>query len=76
VLIKAGADINQANDKGCTPLFIAAAHGYEAMLVALLKAGAQMTATDGGLTPLMAATSRGHTAVVAALRQWKAGIRS
>jgi hypothetical protein len=46
------------------------------VLLALLEAGAQMTATDDGWTPLMAATSGGHTSVVEALRQWTAGIRN
>ena len=50
-------------------------NGHAAVVVALLKAGAQMTATDDGHTPLMAATNGGHTVVVAALRQWTANIR-
>jgi len=74
-LLKAGADVNTGRDNGCTPLFIAAARGHEVVLLALLKAGAQMTATDDGHTPLMAATNGGHTVVVAALRQWTANIR-
>jgi len=41
--------------------------------VALLEAGAQMTATDDGYTPLMAATGEGHTSVAAVLRRWSAG---
>jgi protein DGCR14 len=76
MLLKAGADVNSRMDNGCTPLFTAAMNGHEAVLMALLKAGAQMTATDDGHTPLMAATSGGHTSVVAALRRWTAGIRS
>ena len=75
-LLKAGADVNSGRDNGCTPLFIAAFNGHEAVLVALLEAGAQMTALDDGRTPLMAATSGGHTSVVAVLRRWTAGIRS
>jgi len=43
--------------------------------VALLEAGALMTALDDGCTPLMAATNRGHTSVVAVLRRWAADIR-
>jgi len=62
-------------DNDCTPLFIAAALGHEAVLVALLEAGALMTALDDGCTPLMAATNRGHTSVVAVLRRWAADIR-
>jgi len=74
--LKAGADVNSGRDNGCTPLFIAAVQGHEEVLVALLKAGAQMTATDNGRTPLMAATSKGHTSIMEALRRWTAGIRS
>ena len=75
-LLKAGADVNQAMHTGCTPLFIAAAQGHDAVLVALLEAGALITAMDDGYTPLMAATNGGHTSVVEALRRWTAGIRS
>ena len=73
-LLKAGADVNSGRDDGCTPLFVAAAHGHEAVLVALLKAGAQMKAMNDGCTPLIAATIKGHTSVVAVLRRWIAGI--
>jgi len=76
MLLKAGADVNSRTDDGCTPLLIAAFNGHEAVLVALLEAGAQMTALDDGRTPLMAAMSGGHTSVVEALRRWTAGIRS
>jgi len=77
MLLKAGADVNSRMDNGCTPLFTAAMNGHEAVLVTLLKTGAQMTATDDGHTPLMAATSGRHTSSeVAALRRWTAGIRS
>ena len=75
-LLKAGADVNSGRDDGYTPLFIAAHQGHEEVLVALLEAGAQMTALDDGSTPLMAATNRGHTSVVGVLRRWTAGIRN
>jgi ankyrin repeat protein len=75
MLLKAGADVNSKWNNGRTPLYIAAAQGHEEVLVALLEAGAQMTATDEGRTPLMAATSGGHTSVVAVLRRWIAGTR-
>ena len=74
-LLKAGADVNSGRDNGCTPLFIAALQGHEAVVVTLLESGAHMTATDDGLTPLMAATNGEHKSIVAVLRRWTAGIR-
>jgi cytohesin len=41
-LIKAGADVNQANSEGATPLYHAAQKGHEGIVVALIQAGVQI----------------------------------
>ncbi len=51
-LIEAGADINKAEDAGATPLFIAAQQGHEAVVRALIEAGAR----DTGVVPLFIST--------------------
>jgi len=76
MLSKAGADVHSRRDNGATPLFIAAASGHEEVLVSLLEAGAQMTATNDGHTPqAQVATSSWHMSIVTALSRWAAGIR-
>jgi ankyrin repeat protein len=39
VLIKAGADVNQAKDNGCTPLCMAVQENNKTVMATLLKAG-------------------------------------
>ena len=41
-LIKAGADVNQANSEGATPLYIAAQKGHEGIVASLIQAGADV----------------------------------
>jgi ankyrin repeat protein len=56
-LTEEGADVNRADD-GMTPLFIAAREGHEAVVRALLGAGADINrGTDDGKTPLSVATT-------------------
>jgi cytohesin len=68
VLIEAGADVNKANDKGATPLFVAAHNGHVAEVRVLIVAGADVNkATDDGVMPLCMAAQFGHEVVVRAL---------
>jgi ankyrin repeat protein len=67
-LIRAGANVNAANDLGVTPLLVAAADAGPAMVTALLRAGANANSRlPSGETPLMAAARTGQAEAVRAL---------
>jgi ankyrin repeat protein len=61
-----GADVNKADVKGASPLFVAAQNGHLEVLRCLLQDfGADVNqATIGGTTPMMIAAQHGHVAVV------------
>ena len=64
-LIRAGANVNAANDLGATPLWIASVNGSAAMVARLLAAGANpKAALLAGETPLMAASRSGSPRAV------------
>ena len=64
-LIRAGADVNAANDLGVTPLWAASLNGSVEMVGALLAAGANPNIRlVSGETPLMAASRAGKPLVV------------
>ena len=66
-----GVDVNCRDLKtGCTPLYVAAAHGAIAIVKDLLDAGADKELTDkNGTYPLHIAAMNGHTAVARADRR-------
>ena len=68
-LLHAGADINAKNDRGKTPLHVAAGYGYKNLaVIALLDAGADVHAKDvDGRTPLHAAAEQENLTVIQAL---------
>jgi ankyrin repeat protein len=67
-LIRAGANVNAANDLGVTPLWAASTNGSVALVKRLLDAGANPnTALISGETPLMVASRSGKSAAVEAL---------
>ena len=64
-LIRAGANVNAANDLGATPLWAASLNGSVDMVRTLLDAGASPNAPLlSGETPLMAASRAGKPLVV------------
>jgi ankyrin repeat protein len=64
-LIRAGANVNAANDLGVTPLWPASENGSSAMVRRLLEAGANPNAALlSGETPVMVAARSGYPDVV------------
>ena len=60
--------MNQADKKDVTPLFVASARGYLAIVQALISAGANVNQADNeDVTPLFIASQKGHAEVVSAL---------
>jgi ankyrin repeat protein len=66
---EAGADVNQADEGGCTPLYLAAQEGYITVALYLGKElGADVNqAANDGATPLFIAAQNGHLSVVMCL---------
>lgn len=61
--LTAGADVNEADNAGWTPLYFAAMHGHEAVVKVLIEAGAEVNkARDNGETPLTTAVTECHEA--------------
>jgi hypothetical protein len=64
-LLSTGADVNERNSRGVTPLITAAYKGNLELAQLLVEKGADVDATTRkGLTPLMAAVEAGHTELV------------
>ena len=60
-LLDRGADVNEADDDGGTPLFIASMYGYKEVCKLLLERGANVDqAKDTGETPLYRASREGY----------------
>jgi hypothetical protein len=64
VLLSHGAEVNQANNNGATPLFIASQNGHASVCDLLLGHGAEVNqANNDGATPLWIASQNGHASV-------------
>ena len=75
LLASAGADVNAKNDRGRTPLFLAADKGYGNAVGWLISYSAEVNIVDkDGWTPLHLAAENGHTYVVKLLLAYKAQI--
>jgi ankyrin repeat protein len=67
-LLARGADVNQANGYGGTPLLLAAEKGHLEIVTALLARDANVNQTNQrGDTPLLLAAEKGHLEIVTAL---------
>jgi hypothetical protein len=70
LLLKAGADVHEADDEGTQPVWVAAAEGHADALHILLKAGANArTAEYVGHPTLHIAAKKGHLPVVRVLAE-------
>ncbi|CAD7701114.1 unnamed protein product [Ostreobium quekettii] len=63
--VEGGADVNQRNRNGTTPLYVAAQNGHAAVVERLLAAGAEVNAkSKAGSTPLLVAAHNNHVNIV------------
>jgi ankyrin repeat protein len=78
MFIRAGANVNTANNVGATPLSIASANGSAAILKQLLTAGvnANTPVSKSGDTALMLAARTGKPDAVQALLDYKADVNA
>jgi ankyrin repeat protein len=75
VLLEHGADINKAQNDGCTPLHMASQQGHVDVVRVLLEQGADINkAKNNGCTPLFMASQDGHVDVVRVLLEQGADI--
>merc|ERR1740130_73461 len=66
-LLKGGVSVNTKGPGNATPLHRAASFNHPDVVLALLKAGADVTSVAINRTPLHVAAQQGHVAVVQAL---------
>lgn len=77
ILIRAGADVNAADDEGATPLLQACLNASSPMVEMLVKAGANPNAAArNGETPLMTAARTGNIEVAKLLLSSKADVNA
>ena len=72
-LVKAGADVNIADDRGRTPISYAAERGYDDCVALLVAYDADINIADkDGNTPMKLALKNGHEKVVKLLKHVEA----
>ncbi|KAF4337488.1 CAMK kinase [Fusarium beomiforme] len=72
-----GADVEERDACGCTPLILAASEGCVNIVEVLLDNGANIEASNlAAYTPLMSAADNGHPSVVSILLERRADVRS
>ena len=69
-MLEKGADVDRANKKGATPLYVVCEYGHVDAARLLLEKGADVDrANEGGWTPLSVAKSRGRSSIVKLLKK-------
>ena len=64
-LVKAGANVNNTNNKGFTALHLSAGNSHSGVVKVLLRSGADRTIKNiNGLTPSEYAIQKGHVSIV------------
>ena len=72
-LLAAGAEVEARDDRGATPLLVAARRGWPDVLTTLLDAGADVLARDAaGATASVLARANPRLRVGATVRLWRA----
>jgi ankyrin repeat protein len=72
-LVKAGADVNIADNRGRTPINYAAVHGYDDCVALLVAYDVDINIADkDGNTPMKLALKNGHEKVVKLLKHVEA----
>lgn len=75
LILEGKADINQAKEKGSTPLYLAVQNGHMNVVRILVAQHADVNqARENGLTPLYVAAENGHTAIFSFLLEQGANI--
>ena len=69
-LLSEGADVNDINEQGVTPLMAASYEGHVEVVDMLLAAEANANAAGDNGTPLYGASLQGHLVVAASLSLW------
>jgi hypothetical protein len=74
-LVAAGAEVDHANNYGCTALYPAAKEGHVEVILALVEAGAEVNhANNYGWTALYPAAKEGHAEAIRALVEAEAEV--
>ena len=74
LLIDAGADPNETDPEGRTPVFVAASYGYAGAIRALAERGADARARADGVGPVWVAALNGAADCIAALGELRADV--
>ncbi|WP_410497953.1 ankyrin repeat domain-containing protein [Chitinibacter sp. S2-10] len=75
LLLEAGADLNETDERACQAIHLAALQGHAKVLACLLGQGADVNAVSDDLgTPLIMAASRGHLAAIDVLLDCHANV--
>ena len=76
VLVDHGADLEEADQDGNTPVLLATKGCHSSTVSALFESGAKINVSDkAGLTPLLVATQAGHIGLMEQLLEYGARVK-